>query len=41
MSDGAEGYVYVHSGIHGIGGVDPSVWDWNNPVALITIEQAH
>jgi len=41
VTEGAEGYVYPHSGIHGTGGLDPSMLDWNNPVALITIERAH
>jgi hypothetical protein len=37
MTDGAEGYVYVSSGIHGIGDLDPAELDWNNPVAKITV----
>jgi hypothetical protein len=41
VTEGAEGYVYPHSGIHGGEDLDPSMWDWNNPVALITIERAH
>jgi hypothetical protein len=41
VTEGAEGYVYVHSGIHGTGGLDASTWDWNNPVAKITIQRAH
>jgi hypothetical protein len=41
VTEGAEGYVYPHSGIHGTADLDPSMWDWNNPVALITIERAH
>ena len=36
---GAEGYVYPHSGIHGIGGLDPELYDWNNPVAMIVIKR--
>ena len=35
----AEGYVYVHSGIHGIGGLDPAEYDWNNPVATIRVQR--
>ncbi len=34
-----EGYVHLHSGIHGIGDLEPSVWDWNNPVAKVTIRR--
>ena len=40
LTEGAEGYVYPHSGIHGGEDLDPFMWDWNNPVALITIERA-
>ncbi|HQT25809.1 MAG TPA: spondin domain-containing protein [Burkholderiales bacterium] len=35
----AEGYVYVHAGIHGIGGLTPSVYDWRGPVAHIEIKR--
>ena len=34
---GAEGYVHVHSGIHGVADLDPAQYDWRNPVASITI----
>ncbi len=30
-----KGYVYIHSGIHGIGGLDPAEFDWHNPFATI------
>jgi hypothetical protein len=33
----AEGYVYVHNGVHGIGDLVPASADWRNPVARITI----
>jgi hypothetical protein len=35
----AEGYVYIHSGIHGMGDLDPAVRDWQNPVATIRIQK--
>ena len=35
--DGAEGYVHVHAGIHGIGELAAADLDWRNPVALIEI----
>ena len=38
-TDGAEGYIYVHSGVHGVGDLDPALHDWNNPVARITIRR--
>jgi len=34
-----DGYVHVHAGIHGIGSLDPSLRDWRNPVAEITIKR--
>lgn len=36
-TDDAEGYIYVHSGIHGIADLDPATTDWGNPVAQIQI----
>lgn len=39
VTDGAEGYVYTHSGIHGIGDLAATTYDWNNPVAKITVRQ--
>jgi len=34
---GAEGYVHVHAGIHGIGDLAPEEFDWRNPVAEVVI----
>ncbi len=34
-----EGYVHIHSGIHGIGDLNASIYDWKNPVAKITIRR--
>lgn len=36
-----EGYVHIHSGIHGIGDLQPSIWDWRNPVAKVTVRRIH
>ena len=33
-----EGFVHVHSGIHGCGGFPPETYDWIYPVAKITIQ---
>jgi hypothetical protein len=33
----AEGFVHVHSGIHGTGDLSPSAWDWRNPVVSIAV----
>jgi hypothetical protein len=38
-TDGAEGYVYIHSGIHGNGDLEPADFDWQNPVAIISIQR--
>ena len=35
----AEGYVYIHSGIHGIAELDPAEYDWRNPVATIMVQR--
>lgn len=39
--DTGEGFVHIHSGIHGIGGLDPAINDWRNPVAQITIKRVN
>ena len=38
-TDGAEGYVYIHSGIHGIADLEPAEFDWRNPVASIMVRR--
>lgn len=42
INENGEGYVHVHAGIHGIGGMDgldPATFDWRNPVVEVTIER--
>ncbi len=34
-----EGYVYIHSGIHGIADLEPADFDWRNPVATVTVQK--
>lgn len=34
-----EGFVHIHTGIHGIGNLDAAVRDWRNPVAEIVIRR--
>jgi hypothetical protein len=37
-----EGNIYVHNGIHGVGGpdgLDPETYDWRNPVVQVTIKR--
>lgn len=38
---GGENFVHIHAGIHGIGDLTPSDYDWRNPVAKITIQRVH
>jgi hypothetical protein len=36
-TEGAEGFIHVHPGLHGVGDVSPAAWDWRNPVVDILI----
>jgi Spondin_N len=38
-SGGEEGFVHVHSGIHGVGDLDEALRDWSNPVARIVVQR--
>lgn len=38
-SRSAEKFVHIHAGIHGIGELMPSMYDWRNPVAMIGIRR--
>jgi len=40
-NDGGEGYVYIHSGIHGIGDLSASTYTWSDPVLKVTITRMH
>ena len=33
-----EGFIHIHPGIFGVGQLKPVVYDWKNPVAVITIK---
>ena len=37
--EGAEGYVYISNGIHGIADLPSAAYDWRNPVAKITVQR--
>lgn len=37
--DGAEGFVHIHAGIHGIGDLVPARDDWRNPVAKVVVSR--
>lgn len=36
-TEGAEGFVSIHPGIHGQGDVPVQLYDWRNPVARVTV----
>lgn len=38
-TDDAEGFVHIHAGIHGIGDLSPSAYDWRDQVAVIRIRR--
>jgi len=38
-TDGAEGFVTMHNGIHGIGDLDAATRDWRGPVAMISVRK--
>ncbi|MCB2181733.1 MAG: spondin domain-containing protein [Desulfobulbaceae bacterium] len=38
-TDDGEGYVHIHSGIHGIGDLNAEEYDWRNPAAKISIRR--
>ncbi|MFT6732882.1 MAG: hypothetical protein ACJAS9_001067 [Polaribacter sp.] len=40
-NDEGEGYVYIHSGIHGVGDLSASTYTWNDPVLKVTITRMH
>jgi hypothetical protein len=37
-TDGAEGVVHVHAGVHGIADLVPAMHDWRNPVVRVVIQ---
>lgn len=39
MQEGAEGFVHVHAGIHGVGDLDPARMDFRNPVAKVVVRR--
>lgn len=39
VPDGAEGFITIHSGIHGSGDLPRNPFDWKNPVARVMIER--
>lgn len=36
----SEGFIHVGNGIHGIGSLDATLFDWRNPVASVTVRRA-
>ena len=37
-TENAEGYIHIHSGVAGVGALDPADYDWRGPVAQIILE---
>lgn len=37
---GAEGFVHVHNGIHGVSSLSAQTYSWHNPGAVITIKRS-
>jgi len=40
-TEGAEGFVHVHAGVHGIADLAPEIYDWRNPTASIRITRVN
>lgn len=40
MDGNGEGIVHVHRGVHGISELTESVYDWRNPMLLVTVDYA-
>lgn len=38
-TDGAEGFVHIHNGIHGIASLTPQTYSWQNPGAVVSIKR--
>ena len=38
-TEGVEGFVHIHAGIHGGGDLNPATYDWRNPVAKVSIQR--
>ncbi len=36
-AEDGEGFIHIHRGVHGVGDLDASAYDWRNPVAKITV----
>lgn len=39
INEGGEGYIHIHSGIHGVADLSPEAHDWRNPVVEVTIKR--
>ena len=39
--DDGEGFIHVHRGVHGIGDLDASIYDWRNPMLQIQIARVY
>lgn len=39
VRDGAQGFVHISRGVHGVGDLAAAEYDWRNPVAVVAIER--
>jgi hypothetical protein len=39
VTNGAEGFVHISRGLHGVGDLAAAEYDWRNPVAVVAIER--
>jgi hypothetical protein len=39
VTNGAEGYVHVHAGFHGLSDLKSAQFDWRNPVAVVSVRR--
>lgn len=39
INENGEGFIHVHAGIHGVGDLDPAMFDWRDPVVIVTVKR--
>ncbi|WP_303721335.1 spondin domain-containing protein [Malonomonas rubra] len=39
VTEGAEGFIHIHNGIHGVGDLNAANMDWRNPVVKVRIKR--
>ena len=36
-----EGFIFIHNGIHGVGDLEPAVWDWRGGAARVSVRRVY